>query len=126
MPKAKQQPAIRKRPVRTFTAKLDAEGYEGTEAVMVANPPLRVLDNLSDPKDFNDLDKVRRAVAGLTVSWNFVDGDGAEVPLDETCSGLTADEVYYLLNAYYVGRREANGLPKENDAPSENTTPSST
>jgi hypothetical protein len=123
--KPKPDPAPRRRPVRTFVAKLEGE-YEGTEAVMIANPPLRVLDQLSNPADFNDLDKVRSAVAGLTASWNFVDGNGDPVPLDDTCSGLTADEVYYLLNAYYVGRREANGLPKESAEPSESTTPSST
>ena len=120
----KPEPA-RRRPVRTFVVKLDGE-YEGTEAVMISNPPLRMLDELSEDEGLQDFDRVRRATAALTQRWNFVDADGIDVPLDDRCAGLTAEEVWALLAARYEARRSANGLPKESADESANFSPSST
>ena len=120
----KAEPA-RRRPVRTFVVKLDGE-YEGTEAVMISNPPLRMLDELSEDEGLQDFDRVRRATAALTQSWNFVDADGNGVPLDDRWAGLTAEEVWALLAAWYDARRSANGLPKESADASASTSPSST
>ena len=120
MPKTSQKPVERRRPVRTVSVTLDADGYAGTTLEMRTNAPLGTLDQLDN---LHDVPAVRRAVASLITSHNLVDEDGADLVLDDGVSQLTNEELWMIIGGYFKALRAKTELPKGDAASSETTSP---
>jgi hypothetical protein len=108
MPKATITP-IRRRPVRTVTVELEAEGYKGSRLEMRTNATLATWDQLDD---MDNLPRVRRALAGLIASHNLVDEAGDLLELDESASQLNSEELWMVLGGYFKAVRSVTELPK--------------
>ncbi len=109
---------LRRRPLRTVTAVLLKDGYEGSSLEMRSNAPLSTLDKLDD---LDAVGAVRQALASLIVTHNLVDDDGAALELDGSVSQLTNEELWMIIGAYFRAMKERSALPKD-DAESSGTT----
>lgn len=66
---------IRKMPVRSREINLNSD-FEGWQFTARTNMPLGVLEDLVS----GDYGKIRSALAGVVLGWNFVDENGKELP----------------------------------------------
>jgi hypothetical protein len=90
--------AERRMPVRTATIVLNSE-YEGWQATMRTNPPLRVYEEMQS----GTVERVKVALAGVIVDWNFVDEAGEALPASaEGVMALPADLLQQLITAWQV------------------------
>lgn len=108
---------VRRRPIRTATITLNGD-YQGTEATVRLNPPLRVYDEFSTD--------VRKALGQVVLAWNLVDDDGKAVGLDETLSGATDEELAAIGSAYMDALKNRVTLPNSVATPSGTGGPTST
>ena len=83
----------RKMPV--ITRKIELPGpYAGWWAIVQTNPPMRVVQQLSDA-----VTTAGEILAKLIQEWNFVDADGAPLPL--TAATIDGELPVDLFRAFY-------------------------
>lgn len=80
---------------------LEDDPFEGYWVEMRANPPLRVLRDLSDTNTEN-MPNMLNALAGLILDWNFPDENGNPLgsPSVETVLNLPADLIGAIMEQY--------------------------
>lgn len=99
------------------TVKLNGD-YTGTEVKVRLNPPLSVYDEISTD--------TRGALAKIIFSWNLVDEDGVEVPLDAKLSGATDEELALIVRGYLDLLKAKVTLPNSDETPYGIGTPTNT
>lgn len=88
---------------------------------MRLNPPLRVIEDLRS----GDMGRFRSALATVVLDWDFVDDDGAPLPLPR--DGLNWEELPWdleatLIRCYGVAFNVSVEVPKATPTPSEPTS----
>ena len=87
----------RKMLIRMSEIQLDGD-YEGWSFTARMNPKMKVLDSLSTEGISNTV----AGLAGILISWNFVDEEGIELgpPSIETINELTSDIIGQVTEKY--------------------------
>lgn len=96
-------------PVRTAVLALDGD-YEGWSATVRTNPRSIVLDEFGS----EDFMRIRKALAQIVLTWNFVDEDGEPLPAPDA-GGVDAcppDLIGVLIQAYTQHVQALAGVPK--------------
>jgi hypothetical protein len=85
----------RRMPVKVTQIKLSGD-YEGWEAEVRSNPPMRVFESLLSGK----IETIRDALIAVVKSWNFVDEEGEPLPLSaDGLMGMPLDLTLALVKA---------------------------
>lgn len=99
--------AERRMPIRTATIALDGD-YAGWTVRMRTNPPLSAFEQFTS----GSFRQIREALTTLLLDWNFVDEDGAPLPLDGGVEHLPVDLLEQLIDKYVAAMNTRTAVPK--------------
>jgi hypothetical protein len=98
---------LRKMPIRTARVQLEGD-YADFSLEMRSNPPLRVFTEIQANADFPTL---RNLMTELIVDWDFVDDQGAAIPVGDL-EAIPIDLFGQIVTRYLQTIADTAAVPK--------------